>query len=101
MFLKTPARSDIGLTNSTERWQATYSAMVSEVMYPVTITVLFVKPSYEVLEAFLDTDEELRDHRMFDYTNQMVMQQGLSEFMEYAEEQKKIVKRTDDPLFER
>ena len=100
MFFKTPEKSDIKGQKGTGRYTETYSMLVGDTLHPATINVLYVAPSYELLDVFVEVDESLREHRMFDYANQMVMQQGLTEFMDWAEKKRRTTK-SEDPMFER
>lgn len=103
MFFKTPAKSDLAVTDGTGRWTQTYSMFVAGSLHPATVNVLYIEPSYEILEVEIDVDQELRDHRMFEYANQMVTQQGIAEYLDWAEVQRKTPKvcKSEDPLFER
>lgn len=99
MFFRTPEQSGISVTNETGRWKRTYSMMVGEALHPATMSILYITPSYEILDVEILADEELREHRMFDYAKQMVTQQGIAEYMDWSEGQRKATK-SDDPLFE-
>ena len=103
MFFKTPAKSDLAVTDGTGRWSQTYSMLVVEAVHPATVSVLYIEPSYEILQVEVEVDPELRDHRMFEYANQMVTQQGIAEYLDWAENQRKTPKacKSEDPLFER
>lgn len=104
MFFKTPVKSDLSVTDGISLWTQTYSMLVADTLHPATINILYIKPSYEILEVDVVVDKDLEDHRMFDYANQMVTQQGISEYMDWSERQRtdqKSKKKSDDPLFER
>jgi len=100
MFFKTPVQSDLSVTDGTGRWTQTYSMLVGGTLHPATINVLYIKPSYEILDVDVAVDKDLEEHRMFEHANQMVTQQGIAEYMDWSDQQRKQPK-TDDPLFER
>jgi hypothetical protein len=100
MFFKTPPNSGLAVTDGTGRWAQTYSMFVAETLYPATVSILYVQPSYEILDVHIDVSAVLRDHRMFEYANQMVTQQGIAEYMDWSDGQRNR-QRSDDPLFER
>jgi len=100
MFFKTPPKSDMSVTDGTGRWVQTYSMLVGMDLHPATVIVLYIAPSYEILEVAVDVDKALREHRMFDYANQMVTQQGIAEYMDWSDNQRKKP-QSEDPLFER
>jgi hypothetical protein len=102
MFFKTPDKSDLAHSNKTARWTSTYSMLVGTALYPATVNVLYVAPSYELLDLYVEVDPELKEHRMFDYANQIVTQQGVAEYMEWADKKRKTTPiKSEDPLFER
>lgn len=99
MFFKTPPKSDLSVTDGTGRWTQTYSMLVADTLHPATVNVLYIAPSYEILDVNVNVGTALKEHRMFDYVNQMVTQQGIAEYMDWSESQRKKPK-SDDPLFD-
>lgn len=101
MFFTTPPKSDLTVTNGISRWHETYPMLIAGTLYPATLMVLYVAPSYELMDVELQVDADLKEHRMFDYASQMVIQHGLSQFMDWSsKEREKTSPLRDDPLFE-
>lgn len=101
MFFTSPPKSDLTVTDGLSRWYETYPMLVGGTLYPSTLMVLYVVPSYELVDVELEVDPALKEHRMFDYASQMVMQHGLAQFMEWStREREKTTPLKDDPLFE-